>query len=257
MFRFLFFILMWILPCGIGWANISLTTFSMEFDADSAKRTDSLRFTNTSDKPKTYDISMVNFSQNSDGEYKTVSNPVPGNPFADTYLDWAPRRVTLAPRQSQVVRVARRSMAAADNGEYVSHLMIRELPDEADMEQDKSVSSDGINIDLRALYAVSIPVMIEKGAPHASAKISSVEIFKANTNPVAAVMVLRDGNRSFYGTLVVTDDGVELGRVSKFRIFMTTPARVVKIPLTRRPGSDTVVKLIDETTHETMDAWRI
>lgn len=240
-FLFLFFGLM--LPMT-AMGNISLTTFYMEFDADSPRRTDNLRFTNTSDSPKTYDISMVNFAQNSDGEYRPIETPMMGNPFADSYLDFAPRRVTLAPSQSQVVRVVRRPMAGAENGEYVSHLKIQELPDQT-MMNSGATNSNGININLRPLYAVTIPVMIEKGSPRASALIRSVEIYNAKTNLIAAVMVERGGNRSFYGTLVVTDDGVELGRVSNFRIFMTTSARVIKIPLNRRPLPGSMVTLYD------------
>ncbi len=246
---------MLMIPAAVR-ANISLATFFMEFDADSARRTGQLRFTNTSDKTQTYDIRMVNFSQNSDGEYKEIDTPSAGNPFAEPYLDWSPRRITLAPMQSQVVRVARRPMAAAPDGEYVSHLMIRETaPNEpADT---TSRGGDGLKINLRALYGVSIPVMIEKGDPRATAAISSVEIYNAGGKPLAAVMVRRGGNRSFYGTLVVSEDGREIGRVSKFRIFMTTSARVLKIPLLQRPTAGALITLIDENTNETVDQWTI
>lgn len=236
-------------------ANISISPFFIELDAASRNRTGQVRFTNTSDKTQTYNIKIVNFKQESDGSYTALASPIIGNPFAEPYLEWSPHQVTLAPHQSQVVRIQRRPMATASDAEYVSHLLIQEqeMSPVADAPQQKN----GINIQLTALYGVSIPIMIENGELSAGANIESTQIIDRGGKLVARVRVKRSGTRSFYGTLVVKDKSHEYGRVEKFRIFMTTPNRVIDIPLMAYPPRGTDVILIDEKTNETLETKRI
>lgn len=237
-------------------ANISLTPFFVELDAASRDRTAQVRFTNTSNDIKTYNIKMVNFKQESDGSYTPLDEPIMANPFAEPYLEWSPHQVTLNPNQSQVVRIQRRPMATASDAEYVSHLLIQEqesdfaLPDPAE-------TSDGINIQLTALYGVSIPVMIENGNLSATANIEKVQVLDPGHGLVARVTVGRGGTRSFYGRLVVRDGNKEYGRIEKFRIFMTTPSRVIDVPLSSYPPRGAEVVLIDEKTNETLETKRI
>lgn len=251
-----FYILVFVL---FGWkahANISLSPYFLEM-GDSTGRTGQVRFTNTSQSEKTYDITLVNFAQKSDGAYTTITTPVPGNPFADAYLEWSPHQATLQPGQSQVVRVRRRGMAAVPNGEYVSHLLIREQPAASEMYGKYADKNNALVVNLQPLYGVSIPVMIEHGRLWSSGRIDNVRIVNRNGHPVALVSVSRDGNRSFFGTVTVSDGRRELGRIANFRIFMTTPVRVLEVPLTRTPSRDAVITLIDENANETVDTKNI
>lgn len=239
-----------------SFANISLSPFFIELDAASRDRSAQVRFTNTSGAPQTYNIKLVNFKQESNGSYTSIAEPISGNPFAEPYLEWSPHRVSLQPGQSQVVRIQRRPMATANDAEYVSHLLIQEQPSTGAPDTGAHVS-DGINIQLTALYGVSIPVMIENGNLTAGANINSVTVLDSGSGMVARADVERFGTRSFYGTLVVRDGGQEYGRIEKFRIFMTTPNRVINIPLTSYPPRGADVVLIDERTNETLDLRRI
>lgn len=238
-----------------AFANISISPFFIELDATSRDRTGQVRFTNTSSEPHTYNIKMVNFKQEQDGSYTEIDTPIIANPFADEYLEWSPHQVTLQPNQSQVIRIQRRPMATASNAEYVSHLMIQEQ--DSKLELDTAKQSDGLTIQLTALYGVSIPVMIENGNLNATADIQSVQILDKGNGLIARVRVGRGGTRSFYGTLIVKDGSREYGRVEKFRIFMTTPSRIIDIPLTSYPPRGADVILIDEKTHETLETKRI
>lgn len=233
-------------------ANISLSPYFVEMN-DAAARTGQVRFTNTSQSEKTYNIDIVNFEQTSDGSYKKISEPLPGNPFADPYLEWSPHQVTLQPGQSQVVRIRRRGMATAPVGEYVSHMLIQEQAAPDKMYGTSKGNGGGLVINLKPLYGVSIPVMIERGHLTATARIGDVRIANQNGKPTAIVPVLRSGNRSFYGTVVVSQGRRELGRISEFRIFMTTPQRVLQVPLSAAPSDDITVTLIDENTNETLE----
>lgn len=239
-----------------AFGNISLTPFFIELDAASRDRTGQVRFTNTSNEVKTYNIKMVNFKQEEDGSYTSIEEPIIANPFAEPYLEWSPHQVTLQPNQSQVVRIQRRPMATASDAEYVSHLLIQEQESDS-LPTDTANKSDGINIQLTALYGVSIPVMIENGNLTTTASIDSVKIQDDGHGLIARVRVGRGGTRSFYGRLVVRDGSKEYGRIEKFRIFMTTPSRVIDVPLSSYPPRGAEVVLIDEKTNETLETQRI
>lgn len=167
--------------------------------------------------------------------------------LADKYLEWSPHQVTLQPNESQVIRVQRRGMATAPDGEYVSHLLIQEQPSKID--NDYETENDGsLIINLEALYEVSIPVMIVNDDIHADAKIKEAKLDKNSAAPKLSVVVEREGNRSFYGTLVVQQGKEELGRVNKFRIFTTTETRNIDVPLSEVPsGSISVVLMAGKT----------
>ncbi len=245
-----------LLSGAAAYGNISLSPYYLEL-GDTAGRTGQVRFTNNSQSEKTYNITMVNFKQSSDGRYSEISEPIAGNPFAGPYLEWSPHQATLQPGQSQVVRVRRRGMAAAPAGEYVSHMLIRELPGPSDVYGTSDGKKGGLVINLKPLYGVSIPVMIVHGELNSSAQIDNARVIKRDGRPVAVVTISRAGSRSFFGSVVVKDGRREIGKISNFRIFMTTPSRVLDIPLTQMPAGDASVTLIDESTNETLETKSI
>lgn len=222
-----------------GFSNIAISPFYLEFDADGRNRAGQVRFTNTTNQPRTYNISFVNFRQMSDGSYQTITEAIPGNPFADPYLEFSPRQVTLNPRESQVVRVRRRGMATAPDGEYVSHLLVQEAA--PPRTERSNTDTGGISINLVALHGVSIPVIIHKGNLYANGVIQSAYV----RDGYVRVTVRRSGNRSLYGTLTINDGRHEIGRIRNFRIFMTTNYRTINVPIQRQPTGRVTVTLND------------
>lgn len=246
------FLLLSFLVPSMAFANISVAPFYLEFDADSSKRMGQVRFTNNATVEKTYNIKLTNFQQDHTGKYSPVDKDTDNILLADEFLEWSPHHVTLKPNESQVVRVQRRGMATVPDGEYVSHLLIQEQPSKIYGEYE--AENDGsLIINLEALYEVSIPVMIINGDLQSSAKIKNVKIDKNSKYPKASVVVERDGNRSFYGTLIVKQGKEEIGRVNKFRIFTTTETRDIDIPLNKVPDSETSIILMDEKTNEVLE----
>lgn len=247
------FLLFGLLLPSFAFANISVAPFFLEFYTDSNKRTGQVRFTNNSTVEKTYNIKMTNFQQDNNGKYSPADENTENILLAEKYLEWSPHQVTLQPNESQVIRVQRRGMATAPDGEYVSHLLIQEQPSKVD--NDYETENDGsLVINLEALYEVSIPVMIVNGDVHAEAKIKEAKLDKNSAAPKLSVVVERDGNRSFYGTLVVQQDEKELGRVNKFRIFTTTETRDIDVPLSEVPSGSISVVLMDGKTNEILES---
>lgn len=247
------FLLFGLLLPSFAFANISVAPFFLEFYTDSNKRTGQVRFTNNSTVEKTYNIKMTNFQQDSTGKYSPADENTENILLADKYLEWSPHQVTLQPNESQVIRVQRRGMATAPDGEYVSHLLIQEQPSKID--NDYETENDGsLIINLEALYEVSIPVMIVNGDIHADAKIKEAKLDKNSAAPKLSVVVEREGNRSFYGTLVVQQGKEELGRVNKFRIFTTTETRNIDVSLSEVPSGSISVVLMDGKTNEVLES---
>lgn len=230
-----------------AYANLSVSSFYVFFDANAPKRTDTIRLTNSTNQRKTYRLKLVNFKQNKDGSYTPIEKALPGNPFAAPYIGFSPHETTLEPGQSQTVRLIRKPMAAAADGEYVSHLFMQELPEKRQNRPQNDAQQ--ITIDIKALYGLTIPVIIDKGNLSSSAKITDIAIKNNAAKPYIEATVKRSGNRSFWGNLIVTKNGKEIGRVNGFKIFMTTPERQIQIPLTEKMTSSGRITLEDARTN--------
>lgn len=237
-------------PCLVK-ANLTVSSFYVWFDAHAPKRAEVVRVTNNSNSQKSYRIELINFKQNIDGSYSNIEKPISGNPFAVPYISFSPHETTLAPGQTQTIRLVRKPMAAAADGEYVSHLLIRELPEKTAVKQ--QAGGGEFKIDIKALYGVTIPVIIDKGNLTSSAVITSV----SNGGNSVWVTVKRSGNRSFWGNLIVKNGKKEIGRVNGFKIFMTTSERRIKIPLSEKFVSGGQVILEDARTNETISSKKL
>lgn len=248
--RLLIFLAMLCLFPELSRANLAISNFYVLFDANSPKRAETVRVTNNSNVQKVYRIKLINFKQNANGSYDEIFQPLPGNPFAVPYISYSPHETTLAPGQTQTIRLLRKPMAAADDGEYVSHLLIRELPEKNTAQQQDN--SGTLRIDIKALYGVTIPVIIDKGKLYSSATINTVSVKEKAGKPYLAVNIKRKGNQSFWGNLIVKRGKKEIGRVNGFKIFMTTPERHIEIPLSEKIVSGGQVILEDARTHETI-----
>ncbi|HYR27816.1 MAG TPA: molecular chaperone, partial [Thermoanaerobaculia bacterium] len=84
---------------------------------DERTRSAEIALVNTGASTTTYRISFRHFRMKADGQLEEVTQP-DGELFADPYLLFTPRQVTLEPRVAQTVRVRLRLPAGAADGEY-------------------------------------------------------------------------------------------------------------------------------------------
>ena len=229
-----------------AWADLSVSPFYVVFDADSPKRTASVRFTNNSAEEKRYRIKLINYRQMPDGRYEEITKALKGNPFAAPYINYAPHEATLKPRQSQTIRLQRKPMAAAADGEYVSHLLIQEMPQAFHI--DEKTQSNELKFDIKALYGVTIPIIIDKGNLTDKGWLENVKLLPGSDELL--VTVGRSGTKSFWGNIIVLDKYKEIGRVNELKIFLTTDKRSIRIPLTQKPGANVKVILEDARTNK-------
>ena len=209
------------------------------------ERTKQINLINNGADAGRFKISFVRKDMTSEGGIKKVDENTPGM-YSDEMVRFSPRLVTLAPGQSQTVRLMLRKKSGTADGEYRSHMMFQSLPDSAatDVNELASNKSDKLTIQLVPIIGISIPVIVRQGELSADVSLSGFEIKQTNTVKVQSVLSLkinRQGNKSAYGDFRVyfTPKGGEpvvIGQVNGVAVYTTLNSRSFDIKLQIPPG---------------------
>jgi hypothetical protein len=120
-------------------------------------------------------------------------------------IRFAPRRIELAPNQPQSIRIGVAPAADLPDGEYRAHMLFRAVPKpEA---AGATAATDGLRIELRPIYGVTIPVIVRKGALSATLAMANVAKRLTEDGPTLTFDLTRNGTRSAYGELRVLGAG--------------------------------------------------
>lgn len=217
-------------------ADTGLLVAPTRITLDSGQRAGHVYVTNNGSETVTIRISLVNKRMTPDGRLVSADNPIGGERFADTFLQYAPRRTTLAPGEGQTVRAMVRRDGDLAPGEYRSHLKFTvEPPSGAGREsggRNGDKDEDDITIRMIPVYGVTIPVIVRRGDLSASVDITDASIVSASTSdvPLVRLMLKRGGNRSVYGDLRVT----HRDRSGEERVVGLTRGVAVYTPLSER-----------------------
>lgn len=235
---------------GTADANISVFPYSIDFDAASNKRVQSVRIINTSSETQTYRVSFVNFEQDENGALKETKDRN-GGLYADKYLSWSPRQFTLKPNEVQTINIARKSLAQAPDGEFVSHLKISEVMLGAPKPKAKSgTKSSTLSMQLKALFAITLPVTITKGDNlYSKTELSS---YKLLPDGKLQLVFKRLGNKSSRFNISVADGkDKDIGRMNGVKIYMSTDKLNLSLPLDKNANThNAILKLEDAKTKE-------
>ncbi len=189
---------------------------------------------NKGSKEATYRISFTHLRLEADGNYTELSpeEAKAGLKIADDLLRYSPRQVTLKPGESQIIKMMLRKPEGLANGEYVSHLLFRAVPDMATGEDVEAAgtSGDKISVKLIPVYGVSIPIIVRNGETSASAKLQDITLYE-NT---LSLNIIRSGNKSLYGDIIITSGTNEvLGQLRGVGVFAYNDRRQVSIPVSK------------------------
>src|SRR5206468_10114351 len=165
---------------------------------------------NIGEEPAVYRVSVEFRRMDQDGGLNEVSQPTADDQKAADMIVYAPRRVTLAPRQPQAIRIAARPPQGLPDGEYRVHLLFRAIPPATPVVQAAaSAPEKGLRFQLTPVYGVTIPVIVRLGNLQATAGIANVHLDKGDGNPVIALDLTRSGTRSTFGEVRVLKAGVK------------------------------------------------
>jgi hypothetical protein len=187
---------------------------------------------NIGSEPATYRISLELRRMTADGGLVDV-DPANASDAEKTALEmiaYAPRRVTLQPNQPQQIRVGVRPPAELPDGEYRVHMLFRAIPDPRPATADPG-PSDGIAIELRPIYGVTIPVIVRAGQVSAQAGISNAHLITRDGRQGVSFDLSRTGNRSLYGDVRLVRPGSDPIVLSRgIAIYAEIDHRTVALP---------------------------
>lgn len=218
--------------------NLLITPKRIVFDG--TKRSDELNLANTGKDTATYDISFIQLRMKEDGTVENISEPDSGQFFADKYLRFFPRTVTLAPNEAQTVKVQIRKTEDMPAGEYRSHLYFRAVNNKPLGEKETKKDS-GISVKLIPIFGISIPVIIRLGEFDTKLTLTDLSLIETDNAPALKITFNRSGNMSVYGDVMVdhiTADGkiTHVGIVKGFAVYTPNKLRHFTVPLNKALG---------------------
>ena len=191
-------------------ADLNISPRRVTFDE--RERAASVYVFNQGDAPATYTVELVDRVMQSDGQIVAeadLTTPSPLGASAADFIQYTPRRVTLQPRESQVIRLRVRPPATGAAQEYRTHLTVTALPPEDSgftAAQAAQAGTDEVALQVVALFSVSIPLILREGDTDARAGIDAVtRLAPLEGAPHGAIQLdlIRLGANSVYGDVQI------------------------------------------------------
>lgn len=226
-----------------GQGNLLITPRRVVFDG--SRNTIDINLANTGQDTSTYAISIVQIRMTDEGGFETITQPDPGQRFADSYVRFFPRSVTLAPNEAQVVKVQLVRRNGLTDGEYRSHFYFRAVPKARPLgEKEEVKDTTTISVRLTPIFGITIPLIIRVGESTAKISLSNLALETGENNIPNLNMVLnRTGNMSVYGDIAVdyiSADGkiTRVGVANGVAVYTPNTLRRFRLNLNNIPGVD-------------------
>ena len=175
------------------------------------ERSGTITLSNRGDQTGTFEMSWTDMTMTPGGGLVKNEGPAPWS--IEPYVRYSPRRVTLAPLESQVIRIAVRRGLDVPEGEYFSHFRVLTLNSEDPFAAEANADEPtGAAVTIEARSAVAIPIIWRNSRQSSSASIESVRIDQ-DTNQIS-VDVQRHGPLSVRGFLHVFETAADGARSS-------------------------------------------
>jgi P pilus assembly chaperone PapD len=212
---------------------------------EDGKVREDLNLSNIGQDTSVYLVSFLHYKMLEDGSFKDLNDSDEMvTPRADTYLRIFPRRVTLPPGESQIVRLQYRKPADMKPGEYRSHLYFRAEKDVAPLGlATENRDTTQLSVNITPIFGISIPVIIRNGSLNFSVTLSNTNLTAVNDSIYnLGVDINRTGTKSAYGTLeasFIPDDGTSqfvLGMANGIGVYTELSKRNYVLQLRMREG---------------------
>jgi hypothetical protein len=190
-------------PEILAQGNLLITPRRVVFEG--TKKTQELNLANTGQDSAKYNVSIIQYRMREDGSFEEISVPDPGQNFAEKYIRFFPRSVSLGPNEAQVVKMQLTRTEQLAPGEYRSHVYFRAVPKETALGEEKtSKDSTTIGVKLIPIFGITIPVIIRIGESTMKVNLSDLKLDVINdTIPRLQLTFNRSGNMSVYGDIKI------------------------------------------------------
>ena len=223
--------------------NLLITPRRVVFEG--AKRSQELNLANTGSDTAKYNVSIIEYRMNEDGSFTQITTPDEGQNFADKYIRFFPRSVTLAPNEAQVVKMQLIRTNELQPGEYRSHIYFRAVPKQTALGTiEKPKDSTAIGVKLVPIFGITIPVIIHSGESTMKVTLSDLKLEILNdTVPRLQFTFNRTGNMSVYGDILVehiSPHGVktQVGIVKGIAVYTPNALRKFQMNLDNKAKAD-------------------
>ncbi len=197
------FIFLFIFSAEISRAQGDLMIMPKRLVFDGSQRSQEINLANTGSDTAVYAISFVNYKMTEAGNFEQVEEPEEGQRFAEDFLRYFPRRVSLAPNEAQTVRVQLTRTGNLEQGEYRSHMYFRAVEEQTALGEEEIQEGEGISINIKTVFGISIPIIIQEGQSTTSIELTDIELHNQGENPKLSLVLNRTGNMSVYGNIKV------------------------------------------------------
>ena len=210
---------------------------------DGSQRSQEINLANTGSDTAVYAISFVNYKMTENGNFEQVEEPEEGQRFAENFLRYFPRRVTLAPNEAQTIRVQLTRTGNLEQGEYRSHMYFRAVEEQTALGEEETADSEGISINIKTVFGISIPVIIRDGQSTTRIELSDVQLDTSGDLPRLSLNINRSGNMSVYGNLravhlSLQGKETEVGAVKGVSVYTPNNTRNFSFDLRNTEGVD-------------------
>lgn len=195
-----------------------------------------LTLINKGSKPGNYRILLRNIRTDDSGKFETAESAKNGERFADEFVRFSPRRVTVDPGSFQKVRVMVRKPKDLADGEYRTHMVFQTLPEQKVNTLDEA-ATDEMEVAVQTIVEISIPIIIRHGKLTADVKLSAA---KKESDKVLFTLN-RGGNRSLYGDVEVflnsgANKNTRIGYARGISVYYPNALRTVELPFSLPEG---------------------
>ena len=205
---FTLFIPVWVIlsvfPFNVTKSQGNLVIIPRRVVFEGSLKTQDITLANGGTDTAKYIVSIVQMRMKEDGSFEEIKTPDPGQNFADKYLRFYPRTVTLAPRESQMVKMQLVKTEKLEAGEYRSHVYFRAVPKTKPLGANETSQDTTFSATLNAVFGITIPVIIRVGESSGKVTLSDVSVEMVNDTLSKCKMTFnRTGSISTYGDIVI------------------------------------------------------
>jgi len=205
-----------------------------------SQRVVELNLANTGQDTAQYNVSIIQYRMTEEGAFEEITEPDPGQFFADKNLRFFPRIVTLAPNEAQTVKMQVINQDRLAPGEYRSHVYFRAVPKETALGfENQNQDTTSLSVRLIPIFGITIPVIIQVGESDTEVSLSDLSVEAVNDTTNRLHMTFnRTGNMSVYGDLKVihiAPDGAQtnVGTVNGIAVYTPNAMRKFRFDLDR------------------------
>lgn len=210
---------------------------------DGSQRSQEINLANTGNDTAVYAISFINYKMTENGNFEQVEEPEEGQRFAEDFLRYYPRRVSLAPNEAQTIKVQLTRTGSLEQGEYRSHMYFRAVEEQTALGEEGQQDTEGISISIKTVFGISIPLIIRHGESTAAVNLENVELNTEGPQPKLSLLINRSGNTSVYGNLKaehIAPNGTakEIGQVKGVSVYTPNDKRTFSFELRNTENVD-------------------